>query len=80
MISKTDDRSAPSLGEQRPPQTERLIRDTDGAEILGCSKATFWRLVGKGDIPQPIKIGGMSRWKVSDVQALIARASEARNR
>jgi predicted DNA-binding transcriptional regulator AlpA len=59
-------------------QTERLVRDAEGAAILGCSKATFWRLVAKGAIPPPIKIGGMSRWKVSDVQAFIEQAAQNR--
>ena len=64
--------------EQTALQTERLIRDGEGAAMLGCSKATFWRLIAKGMIPPPIKIGGMSRWKVSDVQALIEQSAQGR--
>ena len=64
--------------EQDALQTERLIRDAEGAAMLGCSKATFWRLVAKGAIPPPIKIGGMSRWKLSDVQAFIEQAAQNR--
>ena len=61
-------------------QTERLIRDAEGAAMLGCSKATYWRLVAKGAIPPPIKIGGMSRWKASDVQAFIEQAAQGRHK
>ena len=61
-------------------QTQRLIRDAEGAALLGCSKATFWRLVAKGAIPPPIKIGGMSRWKASDVHAFIEQAAQGRHK
>lgn len=55
---------------------QRLIRDTDGAQLLGCSKATWWRRVGDGTLPPAIKIGGMSRWKLSDVLAVIEQLRE----
>lgn len=45
----------------------RLIRDTEGAALLGCSKATFWRRVSDGTLPPAIKIGGISRWKLSEI-------------
>src|SRR6056297_2831732 len=54
---------------------ERLLRDSDGAAILACSKATWWRRVADGTLPQPIRIGGMSRWKLSEVFAAIERLS-----
>lgn len=80
MSSMQISRTTPSEGEQEPLQSERLIRDADGALILGCSKATFWRLVAKGVLPPPIKIGGMSRWKVSDVLKLIELAAQSRHK
>ncbi len=80
MSSQKIFRTIPFLGEQDPPQSDRLIRDAEGAAMLGCSKATFWRLVAKGAIRPPIKIGGMSRWKVSDVQNLIEQAAQGRHR
>ena len=49
----------------------RLIRDAEGAALLGCSKATFWRRVADGTLPPAIKIGGMSRWKLSEILKLI---------
>lgn len=55
-----------------------LIRDAEGAALLGCSKATWWRRVADGTLPPAIKIGGMSRWKLSDVLEVIDRASEQR--
>ncbi|MBG6199963.1 putative DNA-binding transcriptional regulator AlpA [Labrenzia sp. EL_13] len=59
-------------------QRDRLIRDVDGAELLGCSRATFWRRVNDGTVPEPVRIGGMSRWPVSEIIAVINKAKEQR--
>jgi predicted DNA-binding transcriptional regulator AlpA len=61
------------------PDTEPLIRDADAAEILGCSKATFWRRVADGTIPRPLKIGGMSRWPRSEILDVIEQAKNRRS-
>ncbi len=58
--------------------TDPLIRDGDAAGMLGCSKATFWRRVADGTIPRPVKIGGMSRWPKSEIDAVIDRAKAQR--
>ncbi|MDF0602686.1 DNA-binding protein [Psychromarinibacter sp. C21-152] len=58
--------------------SDPLIRDAQGAAMLGCSKATFWRRVADGTIPKPVKIGGMSRWRVSWIEAVISAAEAAR--
>ncbi|UWR37672.1 AlpA family transcriptional regulator [Sulfitobacter sp. W074] len=55
-----------------------LIRDADGAFMMGCSKATFWRRVADGTVPAAIKIGGMSRWRLSDIEAVISKAEANR--
>ena len=55
-----------------------LIRDADGATMMGCSKATFWRRVADGTVPRPIKIGGTSRWRRSDIESVIAKAESQR--
>mgnify|MGYP000483518108 CR=1 FL=1 len=61
-----------------PIKTDPLIRDADGAFMMGCSKATFWRRVADGTVPPAIKIGGMSRWRLSDIEAVIAKAEAER--
>jgi predicted DNA-binding transcriptional regulator AlpA len=57
---------------------ETLLRDTDAARMLGCSKATFWRRVSDKTIPKPVKIGGMSRWPLSEILAVIDQAKAKR--
>lgn len=59
-------------------QPDRLIRDVEVAAILGCSRATFWRRVNDGTIPSPVRIGGMSRWPVSEINAVIEKAKARR--
>lgn len=54
----------------------RLIRDTEAAAVLGCSRASVWALVKAGTIPAPLKIGSMARWRLSDIQSVIDRAAE----
>ena len=58
--------------------TDPLIRDLEAAEMLGASKSTFWRHVASGVFPRPIKIGGMSRWRRSEIEAVINRAAAQR--
>jgi predicted DNA-binding transcriptional regulator AlpA len=59
-------------------ETDLLIRDGDAADLLGCSKATFWRRVADGTIPKPVKIGGLSRWPQSEIVAVIEAAKARR--
>ena len=59
------------------PEVDRLLRDKDVAEILNCSKATVWRYAANGTLPPPIRIGGMSRWRMSEAAAVIEQAISA---
>lgn len=59
-------------------KADDLIKDVEGARILGCSRATWWRRVADGTIPQPVRIGGMTRWPMSEINALVDRAKNAR--
>lgn len=34
-------------------------------------QSTFWREVAKKRLPQPVKIGGMTRWRVADLQRCV---------
>lgn len=56
-----------------------LIRDKDAAAMIGASVSTFWRRVADGTIPPAIKIGGMSRWRRSEIEAVIAHAAAQRD-
>ncbi|MCP5074146.1 MAG: helix-turn-helix domain-containing protein [Rhodobacteraceae bacterium] len=59
-------------------QTDRLLSVKDTARALGCSVATVWRRVADGTVSQPVKIGGMTRWPQSEIEAVIERAKAQR--
>ena len=52
-----------------------LMADHTAAAFLGISRATFWRRVKDGTFPAPVKIGGATRWRRSDLLAAIDRLS-----
>ena len=56
----------------------RLLSDRSVAEILGCSRASVWRRAADGVLPQPIKIGGLTRWTSDELEIAIERAKAAR--
>lgn len=56
-----------------------LLRDWEGAALLGVSVPTWWRRVKDGTVPKPIKLGGMSRWPQSEIIEVIERAKAARD-
>jgi excisionase family DNA binding protein len=60
----------------RPPKAlpetgDGLIRDLDAADALGLGRSTLWRLVAAGKL-HPVKIGGATRFRISDIRALLA--------
>ncbi len=59
-------------------EINRLLRDTDAAKLLSCSRSTFWRRVADGTIPRPIKLGGISRWRTADIEQAVAEAAVRR--
>lgn len=56
-----------------------LLRDREAALLLSMSVPTFWRRVADGTVPQPIKLGALSRWPQSEILAVIEAAKAARN-
>ena len=45
-----------------------LVPALEAAKLLSMGRSTFWREVAKGTIPAPVKIGGLTRWRVADLQ------------
>jgi len=53
---------------------ERLLNVCRVAELLGISKRGVYRLVARGELAKPVKVGQVSRWLESEVIAWIERA------
>lgn len=49
-----------------------LVPAQEAAQILSIAKSTLWRDVKRKKLPAPIKIGGATRWRVSDLQQFVA--------
>ena len=50
----------------------QLLTVRDVSAQLNIAVSSVWRKVKSGDLPQPIKIGGSTRWRRADIEALYA--------
>lgn len=48
---------------------ERLIRMPEVTQTIGLSRATIYRMIDKGEFPQPVRQGRTSAWPLSEVRA-----------
>jgi excisionase family DNA binding protein len=49
----------------------QLIRAEDVARMMGVSERTLWRLLSAGKLPQPVRIGRSTRWRLAEVRQWI---------
>ena len=57
-----------------------LVNDREAAELLGISRATLWRHSRSGVLPAPLRIGGATRWRRSELVDVVDRACAKRDR
>lgn len=50
---------------------QRMIDVREVATILSVSTRSVWRLVSRGELPQPIRFGRNVRWRCADIEAWI---------
>jgi predicted DNA-binding transcriptional regulator AlpA len=53
------------------PNIPLLATVTEAARMLSMGKSTFWREVKNKNVPAPVKLGGLTRWRVSDLQRCV---------
>lgn len=51
---------------------DRLVNIKTVCATLDRSRASIYRDIKRGDFPEPIKQGHSSRWRVSDLNQIIA--------
>lgn len=61
-------------GGSQPQAVDPLLSDKEVAAIFVCGRSTVWRWASEGTIPQPLKIGGMSRWPQSWIMDVVNTA------
>jgi excisionase family DNA binding protein len=61
-------------------EQDRLISLQAAAELLSIAKRGVYRLIARGDLPQPVKVGSASRLLESEVRGYISRLIAERGR
>jgi len=52
---------------------EPLLTTSDLERLLKVDRRTITRLVKRGELPAPLKLGGSNRWRPEDINAAIDR-------
>ena len=60
------------LGTRRATAPAVMLTAADVADMLACSTKTIYRLVDRGAIPHPVRLGGMLRWHRPRLEQWIA--------
>jgi len=50
--------------------TKTIMTVREVAEFFGVSVSTVWRWAAEGTISKPIKVGGSTRWRRSEIEAI----------
>ena len=48
--------------------TAEFLRDRDVAARYDITRAAVWRLTKRGELPEPLRIGGVTRWRLEDLE------------
>ena len=51
------------------PASARLLDAYQVSAMLGCARMTLLRRWARGEMPAPVKIGNLLRWRESDLRA-----------
>lgn len=54
----------------------QLITAEELAKLMQVSERTLWRLLSGGKLPQPVRIGRNTRWRLAEVTEWIERGCE----
>ncbi|CAM3871817.1 AlpA family transcriptional regulator [Phaeobacter inhibens] len=54
-----------------PQPKDTLVDIKTVCTTLCRSRASLYRDIQRGDFPEPIKLGGSSRWRMSDLNKII---------
>ncbi len=57
-----------------------VFRASEAAEFLGVSRATFYRLDAKGEIPRAVRIGNSRRWRTDELRRWLDKRCPSRER
>jgi predicted DNA-binding transcriptional regulator AlpA len=49
-----------------------IVRVPTVMELFGISAPTVWRWTKSGQLPQPVRVMGVTGWRVSDLRAMLS--------
>jgi excisionase family DNA binding protein len=61
------------------PTANQFLTVHEVAAMFGVSRATIWRRVQDGTLPQPVKIGRATRFSQSEIELAAERLMEGRD-
>lgn len=71
------DHQGPKRNSSHQSTESPLICADELARMLQVSTRTLWRLLSSGQLIQPIKLGGSTRWRLEEVRRWIERGCPA---
>jgi predicted DNA-binding transcriptional regulator AlpA len=54
---------------------KKLLNVKEVSDLVGLGVSTIWNQVKKGNFPEPIRIGGSTRWRRADLEDLFANTT-----
>jgi predicted DNA-binding transcriptional regulator AlpA len=48
-----------------------LVPALEAARMLSMGRSTFWSKVKLNQLPQPVKVAGLTRWRVVDLRNFV---------
>lgn len=54
-----------------PTNEKLLVPAAEAAAMLSMGRSTFWNKVREKKLPQPVKIAGITRWRVLDLRSFV---------
>jgi excisionase family DNA binding protein len=62
-----------------PPEFDPLLTLAEVARRLRICSRGVWRLVARGELPAPVKVGSAARWLESEVRMYLEKIKKERN-
>ncbi|MDX2199400.1 MAG: helix-turn-helix domain-containing protein [Phycisphaerae bacterium] len=59
---------------------QKLIDVNSVAELLGVAPRTIWKLVSKGGVPAPLRLGRSVRWRSDELSRWVESGCPDRDR
>lgn len=54
-----------------PSLEKLLVPAAEAAKMLSMGRSTFWNKVKLRQVPLPVKVGGITRWRVADLRSFV---------